>query len=396
MELRKHVNRQTNWAAKLMRSTLVVVFAACGLLLTASAGAQTLVPKPPDVSAPAYMLVDFTSGLQLAGDNVDARLEPASLTKMMTAYVVFAELTEGNIALDDLVLISEKAWRTGGSKMFVEVDKQVDVESLLKGVIVQSGNDASVALAEFIAGDESAFANLMNQYAVRLGMKDSNFQNSTGLPDDDHYTTAADLVTLSIAMIRDFPTFYQWHAIKSFKWNDIDQRNRNKLLWRDDSVDGIKTGYTSSAGYCMVTSALREDMRLIAVVLGSKSQKIRAKESQALLNFGFRFYETHEVYARGAPLTKVRVWKGEREELDLGLMASLAVTVPRGQFKKLEATVEVDADIVAPVAKGETHGRVVLQLGDEQIAQRPLVALTEIPEGGLWRKLQDNVKLLFH
>ena len=276
MELRKHVNRQTIWAAKLMRSTLVVVLAACGLLLTASAGAQTMVPKPPDVSASAYMLVDFTSGLQLAGDNVDARLEPASLTKMMTAYVVFAELTEGNIALDDLVLISEKAWRTGGSKMFVEVDKQVDVESLLKGVIVQSGNDASVALAEFIAGDESAFANLMNQYAVRLGLKDSNFQNSTGLPDDDHYTTAADLVTLSIAMIRDFPALYRWHAIKSFKWNDIDQRNRNKLLWRDDSVDGIKTGYTSSAGYCMVTSALREDMRLIAVVLGSKSEKIRA------------------------------------------------------------------------------------------------------------------------
>ena len=358
--------------------------------------AQGLVPKAPEIPAVAYLLQDHATGRVLAAGGEDLRLAPASLTKMMTAYVVFAELKEGNIALTDQVLISEKAWRTGGSKMFIEVDKRVSVEDLLKGVIVQSGNDASVALAEYIAGDEATFARLMNQYAERMGMTGSNFLNSTGLPDPEHYTTATDLALLATAMIRDFPDLYQWHAIKKFVFNDIEQRNRNKLLWRDDSVDGIKTGYTSDAGYCIVVSAMRDNMRLTSVILGSASEKTRTKESQALINFGFRFFETRELYDAGEAVTRIRVWKGEAEEVALGLGKPLHVTVPRGQFDKLDATVEVDAQVTAPVVKGERRGRVVLKLGDELVAERPLVAMSSVPEGSLIRRLTDNIKLLFH
>jgi D-alanyl-D-alanine carboxypeptidase (penicillin-binding protein 5/6) len=359
--------------------------------------AQTsLTPKPLEIAASAYLLIDASSGRVLAGSELDRQLEPASLTKMMTAYVAFAELQEGNIALTDQVLVSELAWKTGGSKMFIEVDKRVSVEDLLKGVIVQSGNDASVALAEYIAGDVSTFGGLMNQYAARLGMTKSNFVNATGLPADDHYTTATDLAQLAIAMIRDFPTYYKWHAQKKFTFNDIEQFNRNKLLWRDESVDGIKTGYTSSAGYCMVVSAEREGMRLVAVVLGSASAKSRARESHALLNYGFRFYETRRLYGAGEPITRTRVWKGESEQLELGLIGDLYVTVPRGQYKNLDATLEIDINIEAPVIQGETRGRVVLKLADELVAERVLVALRGVPEGGIWRQVTDYVKLLFH
>ena len=370
---------------------LGAVFAANAL------SAQTsITPKPLEIAASAFLLMDASSGRVLAGLEPDRQLEPASLTKMMTAYVAFAELQEGNIALTDQVLVSELAWKTGGSKMFIEVDKRVSVEDLLKGVIVQSGNDASVALAEYIAGDVSTFGGLMNQYAVRLGMTKSNFVNATGLPADDHYTTATDLAQLAIAMIRDFPTYYKWHAQKKFTFNDIEQFNRNKLLWRDESVDGIKTGYTSSAGYCMVVSAEREGMRLVTVVLGSASAKSRARESHALLNYGFRFYETHRLYGAGEPITRTRVWKGESEQLELGLIGDLYVTVPRGQYKKLDATLEIDINIEAPVIQGETRGRVVLKLADELVVERALVALRGVPEGGIWRQVTDYVKLLFH
>ena len=375
-------------------SQLIAVLLAFAPLLVF--GQTSVTPKAPAIGASAFLLVDFDSGQVLAELEPDRPLEPASLTKIMTAYVVFAELAEGNISLTDEVLISEKAWKTGGSKMFVEVDTRVSVDDLLKGVIVQSGNDSSVALAEFIAGDESTFAALMNQYSAKLGMSGSNFTNATGLPDEEHYTTAADLALLSAAMIRDFPELYQLHAVRKFVYNDIEQLNRNKLLWRDESVDGIKTGYTSSAGYCMVTSAQRDDMRLISVILGSANEKTRAKESQALLNFGFRFYESHQPYGASEPITRVRVWKGEAEDFALGLLSDLDVTVPRGQYKKIEAIVELDVDIEAPVLKGEAHGRVVLKLGEEIVAERELVALEDVPEGGIWRQLTDNVKLLFH
>lgn len=357
--------------------------------------ADTLVPKAPDVKARAWLLQDFDSGRVLVESNAQEQLEPASLTKMMTAYVAFSELGKGNIRLQDQVLVSEKAWRTGGSKMFIEVNKHVSVEDLLKGVIVQSGNDASVAIAEYIAGEEAAFSGLMNQYAARLGMNETNFVNATGLPAANHYTTARDLARLASALVRDFPELYKWHAIREFAFNDIVQLNRNKLLWRDDTVDGIKTGHTSSAGYCLVASALRNEMRLISVVVGSASEKSRAQQSQALLNYGFRFFETHRLYGAHEPVTSVRVWKGQTENLSIGLSHDLYVTVPRGQYKKLDASVEIETDIIAPVLEGETRGKMMLRLGDDILVERPLIALEAVGEGSLWRRVTDNVKLLF-
>ena len=354
----------------------------------------SLVPKSPDINARAWMLQDFESGLVIAESNTDARLEPASLTKMLTAYVAFSELEEGNIALEDMVRVSEKAWKTIGSRMFIEVDKQVSVQDLLLGIIVQSGNDAAVALAEYIAGDESSFAGLMNQYAKRLGLTDSNFVNSTGLPAANHYTTAKDLTNLAVGLIRDYPTLYEWHAIRKFTFNNIEQTNRNRLLWRDDSVDGIKTGYTQSAGYCLVVSAKREDMRLVSVVLGSPSEKARAEQTQALLNYGFRFYETHRLYGAGEEITRVRVWKGEKQQLAIGLKRDLFITVPRGQYESLDAVVEIDADIVAPVTRGESKGKVILSLGDKSLGEHPLVALESVPAGNLWRRLSDNIRMM--
>ena len=339
---------------------------------TYSAMASTsLVPTSPDINARAWILQDFDSGRVISESNVDARLEPASLTKMLTAYVAFAEIREGNISLEDMVLVSEKAWKTTGSRMFIEVDKQVSVQDLLLGIIVQSGNDAAVALGEYIAGDETAFAGLMNQYAKQLGMVHSNFANSTGLPDDNHYTTAKDLVRLAVGLIRDFPILYQWHATRQFKFNNIEQPNRNKLLWRDESVDGIKTGYTASAGYCLVASAIREKMRLVSVVLGSQSEKTRTEQTQTLLNYGFRFFETHRLYGAGEQVTNIRVWKGEKEDLPLGLRRDLFITVPRGQYKSLDARVEIDVNIVAPVIRGETKGKVILKLGEKTLGEHP-------------------------
>lgn len=359
------------------------------------AAAVQVVPAPPEVAAKAYILVDHDSARVMVEHNADERLEPASLTKMMTAYVVFSELAEAKIKLTDQVRISEKAWRMPGSRSFIEVNSQVPVEILLKGVIVQSGNDASVALAEHIAGDEATFARLMNQYAQRLGMTGTNFVNASGLPDPDHFTTARDMATLSSALIRDFPELYRWHAIKQFLYNDIVQRNRNKLLWRDESVDGLKTGYTKSAGYCLVVSARREEMRLISVVMGSKSVKSRTRESQAMLNFGFRFYETHRVYGANQPVTKIRVWQGDTEMLPIGLDSDLFVTVPRGQYKQIDASMELEAQVIAPVQQGDVQGRMKLRLGETQIAERSLVALSNVGAGNLWRQVSDYVRLLF-
>ncbi len=353
------------------------------------------VPPPPHIAAKAYLLFDFDSGKYLVQNKIDERIEPASLTKMMTAYIIFSEIEAGTIRLDEPVHISRKAWKTGGSKMFVRVDTQVPVELLLKGMIIQSGNDASVALAEHAAGSEDAFASLMNQYAQRMDMRNTHFVNSTGLPDPEHYTTARDLGILARALIRDFPGHYAWYSTKKFTYNGIEQFNRNKLLWRDANVDGLKTGHTNSAGYCLVASAKRENMRLVSVLLGAKSANGRARESQKLLNYGFRFFETHKLYQAGKTLTTTRIWKGEEDQLPLGLTEDLIVTIPRRQYDHLKATMDITSPIIAPSEKGKLFGKVTVELEGEKEAERPLVALKSIAQGSLSKRLLDEARMMF-
>jgi D-alanyl-D-alanine carboxypeptidase (penicillin-binding protein 5/6) len=366
------------------------------LLSSVTRAAVSIIPDPPEVAAKAHILVDFHTGMVFAERNADERLEPASLTKLMTAYTVFQELKSGDLKPGDTAMISRKAWRTGGSKMFVKVNTEVAVEDLLQGMIVQSGNDASVALAEHVAGGEDAFADLMNHNAKQLGMKNTHFVNATGLPADDHYSTARDLAILARALIRDFPDYYAYYSQKEFTYqpprerHPITQKNRNKLLWRDKRVDGMKTGYTRDAGYCLVASAKDADMRLISVVLGTKTVAERFRYSQALLTYGFRFYETHRVYAANKPLTKVRIWKGDVEELPLGTERDIYVTVPRGRFDKLKAAMQVEPRILAPVAKGAKLGKVRISLGDKTLVDTRIVSLREVPEGNLWRQLVDS------
>ncbi len=352
------------------------------------------IPAAPKIAAGGHLLIDFNSGKVLAESNSTEQLEPASLTKIMTAYVVLRELKEGNIKLDEEVLISKKAWRTPGSRMFIEVGKRVQVEQLLKGMIIQSGNDASVALAEHVAGSEDVFANLMNEHAQRLGMENSQFKNSTGLPAEDHHTTASDIAKVTMATIREFPEFYAWYAIKEYTFNKITQKNRNKLLWRDESVDGVKTGHTDSAGYCLVSSAVRNDTRLVSVVMGTKSVGARAKESQSLLNYGFRFFETHRLYGAGEKLNTTRIWKGSSEQLTLGLSEALYITIPRRQYKNLKASMSITPKIEAPVSKGQIMGQVQISLQGNLVAEVPLIALTDVAEGSLWQTIKDSALLL--
>jgi D-alanyl-D-alanine carboxypeptidase (penicillin-binding protein 5/6) len=365
------------------------------LALVAVSQAAVVTPTPPSIKARAYILQDYDSGKVLVEVNADERMEPASLTKMMTVYVVLAELADGKFSLEDRVSVSKKAWKMGGSKMFIEVGKEVPVEDLLKGVIIQSGNDASVALAEYVAGDETAFADLMNQYARELGLTNTNFVNASGLPHADHYTTARDMAKMAAALIRDFPVHYPLHAIRSYTWNNIKQYNRNPLLRVNDSVDGVKTGHTESAGYCLVASATEGDMRLVSALLGSDSEESRLTETQALLRFGFRFFETDRLYKGGSPITQVRVWQGASEQLETGIEDDLYLTVPRGRFDKLATGIVVDEEILAPVRAGQRLGVVNIRLDGEVIAERPLVALGEVPKGGLWRRMSDSVKLWF-
>jgi len=376
-----------------VRRILNIAFGITAMTAVLVVQAAVVKPTPPDIKARAYILQDFDSGKVLVEVNADESLEPASLTKMMTVYVTLAQLADGKFQMDDLVRISEKAWRMGGSKMFIEVGKEVPVEDLLKGVIIQSGNDASVALAEFVAGDESAFANLMNQYALQLGMSNTHFVNASGLPHAEHYSTARDMANLAAALIRDFPVHYPLHAVRTYTWNNIKQYNRNPLLTRDDTVDGVKTGHTESAGYCLVASAKQDGMRLVSAVLGSKSEGSRLTETQALLRYGFRFFETNRLYEGGAAITKARVWQGESEELALGIGEDLYVTVPRGQVKKLDTRISVEEQILAPVNAGQTLGGVRISLDGEAIAERPLIALNGVAVGGLWQRISDYVKL---
>ncbi len=374
---------------RFVKVTLLWLFS----LVALSTHATTPTPAPPEVSASGYLLVDFHSGKVLAEKGASNRLEPASLTKIMTAYAVFRELKQGNINLEDRVLISEKAWRTPGSRMFIEVGKKVKVLDLVKGMIIQSGNDACVALAEHIAGSEATFAELMNNHASELGMTDTHFVNSTGLPHDDHYTTPADIAKVAAATIRDFPEYYPWYSDKSYIFNDITQHNRNKLLWRDDSVDGIKTGHTEAAGYCLVASAQRENMRLISVVMGTKGEEARAKASQSLLNYGFRFFETHQLYAAGEVLNRTRIWKGEKEKLPLGLNRDLNVTIPRHQYQNLDARMEIEPKIMAPIKQGDVLGHVNITLNGDPVTEAQLVALKSIADGNIWQQIKDSALL---
>lgn len=375
--------------------SVLTIFAFLFQFATA-ANAAGPIPAPPQVAAKNYILVDASSGRVLAEKEADVQVEPASITKLMTSYVIYRELEEGRLSMDDMVTISEKAWRMGGSRMYVEVDKQVSVHDLMKGLIVQSGNDATVALAEHIAGTERAFVDLMNQHAVKLGMTNTYFMNSSGWPEEGHLTSARDISKLALAVIQEYPEHYAWYKEKVFTFNNIKQYNRNKLLWSDESVDGIKTGHTESAGYCLVASAVRSDMRLISVVLGTDSEKSRASVSQSLLNYGFRFFETHKLYAAGEILNRSRVWKGDSEKVSLGLLEDLYVTIPRGSYGSLEAVMDVDANIEAPLDKGSQHGAVRVNLAEEEMLQTPLVALESVSEGSLFQIAKDHILQLFN
>jgi D-alanyl-D-alanine carboxypeptidase (penicillin-binding protein 5/6) len=353
------------------------------------------VPDAPTLNATSYVLIDFHSGETVAAEQPDLRVEPASITKLMTSYVVFRELASGRLDLRDTVRISEKAWRTGGSRMFVEVDSEVAVEDLLKGVIVQSGNDASVALAEHVAGSEAVFAQMMNSEAQRLGMRDTNYLNATGLPHPEHFTTARDVATLARALIDEFPDYYRWYSEDAFSYNDITQQNRNLLLRRDPSVDGLKTGHTESAGYCLATSAEREGMRLISVVMGSDSENARASASQALLNYGFRFFETFKLYSSGDVVASTPVWKGELDEMRLSIPADLFVTVPRGRQGELEAEIEMPSRPLAPFEAGQTFGRLEVRFGGDLHVEQDLSVVDDVPLAGWWGRTTDGIGLWF-
>jgi len=355
---------------------------------------EVTTPPAPTIAASAYFLEDFHTGKVLAESNADTRLAPASLTKIMTTYVVFRELSNGHLHLNDTVTISEKAWKTSGSRMFLELGNQVTIQDLLQGVIIQSGNDASVALAEHVAGDEATFADMMNQHALRLGMNNSNFKNSDGLPTPDHYTSARDLAILTTALIKEFPEYYRWFSQKEFTYNKITQQNRNKLLSRDESVDGVKTGFTDDAGYCLVASALREDMRLISVVMGTKSAIARANENQTLLNYGFRFYESHRLYEGNKALNEAKIWKGASKSIPLGLNEDLYVTIPRRLYSELKAVINIDSKIIAPIAEHTKLGSVKVTLKEDLIIEKDLVALQAIEKGNIFRRLIDSVLLM--
>jgi D-alanyl-D-alanine carboxypeptidase (penicillin-binding protein 5/6) len=361
----------------------------------ATAAPLTPIPSPPELKARSYVVIDHDSGRVLAALDPDSRQEPASLTKIMTAYGVFRALKEGRIKLDDMVTISDHAWKQEGSRMFVEVGKQVSVENLIQGMIVQSGNDATVALAEHVAGTEPTFVQMMNTYAKELGMTGSNFTNSPGMPDPEHYTTARDSAILSSALIREFPEYYRWYAQREFTWNGITQQNRNGLLWRDPTVDGVKTGHTESAGYCLVASAKREGMRLVSAVLGTESMRAREDANAALLNYGFNFFETKRLYAAGEPLTTARVWKGASPEVGLALQRDLYVTGQRGQTGSVKAEFQLPDRLVAPLDAKTPIGKVNILVDGTTIATHDLYPAQDVARGGLFRRASDTVRLWF-
>jgi len=357
-------------------------------------------PPAPAIDAKSWVLMDYASGQVLAESNMDQRVAPASITKVMTSYVVSAEMAQGKIHLDDEVFISERAWRSGGagtdgSTSFLQLNSKVPLKDLLYGMIIQSGNDAAIALAEHTAGSEETFGQLMNQYAAKIGMTGTHYVDASGLPNPDHYTTAHDVALLSRALIHDFPEEYKIYAIKDFEWNGIKQHNRNTLLWRDETVDGIKTGHTSEAGFCLATSAKRGDQRLVAVVMGAPSEKQRADDNQELLNYGFRFFETKKLYAANTPLATPELWKGAVANLPLGVAEDVLVTFPHGRYNELKASLDMPSRLVAPIGKGKQVGTLKVQLDDKVLVQRPLVALDEGGEGGFFKRLSDGAWMWF-
>jgi len=352
-------------------------------------------PSAPTLAAKSYVLMDFNSGQFLVEQNPDIRVEPASITKLMTAYIIYAAMQRGDLKPDTMVNISEKAWRMQGSKMFVRVGTQVSVDDLLKGMIIQSGNDATIALAEHIAGSEEAFAAMMNHEAQRLGLTGTHFTNSTGWPDANHYSTARDVAHLLAAVIRDFPEGYKRESEKEFMWNNIKQINRNRLLWRDPTVDGGKTGHTESADFCLAASAQREGMRLISVVLGAGSDAARAEQTAVLLNYGFRFFETRLVRKAGDVLDQPRIWKGAEKTAKLGVNRDFYVTTQRGKFDQLNLVLDVTPNLTAPLAQDQVVGALRAKLGDKQESEAPVVALAAVPEGGFIRRMTDSVILMF-
>jgi D-alanyl-D-alanine carboxypeptidase (penicillin-binding protein 5/6) len=367
------------------------------VMFAVTANSAIVIPPAPSVAAEGYILMDYQTNKVIAEQNADIRLAPASLTKMMTAYVIGMETKNGSISNDDLVTISENAWAKnfpGSSLMFLEVGKQVKVSDLNRGIMVQSGNDACVAMAEHIAGSEDAFAEMMNAYAAQIGMTSTNYKNSHGLDDPDHYTTPRDMALLSQALVRDVPEIYAIYSIKEFTYNNIKQYNRNSLLWdKSLNVDGIKTGHTSEAGYSLITSATQDGMRLVSVVMGTESERSRKTENKKLLKYGFRFYETITPYEAGESFAAHRIFMGDRETVDLGIMQSTPITIPRGQRKKLEANFAIDKKLEAPLDKGEVVGKLYLQLEGEDIAEYPLVTLNEVKEGSFINRMIDFVKL---
>ncbi|ACO77088.1 D-Alanyl-D-Alanine carboxypeptidase [Azotobacter vinelandii CA] len=362
----------------------------------ARAAEPQAIPAPPQLASTAYLLMDAASGQVLIESNGEQRLPPASLTKLMTAYIATLEIKRGQIKESDLVTVSERAWRTGGSRMFIQVGTQVSVSDLLHGIIIQSGNDSSVALAEHIAGSEDAFADMMNATAQRLGLSNTHFMNATGLPHAEHYSSAHDMARLARAIIYDDPAHYAIYAQKEFFWNNIKQPNRNLLLWRDKTVDGLKTGHTEEAGYCLVASAVRDGQRLIAVVFGTKSEQARAAETQKLLTYGFRFFETQTFFQKNVELARSPVWKGASNEVRIGLAEDLTLTMPRGQLKQLTTTSAFEPQLIAPIQQGAVVGKVEVRLGEQVLRSADLVALDAVEEGGLFRRLWDSIRLFFY
>ncbi len=356
----------------------------------------TIAPAVPSIDANGYILIDGASGKVLAEKNADARMAPASLTKLMSLYIISSALKNGAIHLDDKVRISTKAWQTGGSRMFVKVGDEVPARELMEGIAVASGNDASVAMAEYVAGTEESFASMMNNQAKILGMNSSHFMDSTGLPNANHFSTPRDFATLAQALTRDFPEDYRLFSEKWFTYNGIRQPNRNRLLWRYQYADGLKTGHTDDAGYCLVASAVKDGTRLISVIMGAPSDTARTEDSIRLLTYGFRFFETHKLYGANTVLTHARIWKGKQKEIALGVTSDMYATIPAGQYKNIQATLDVNDPLTAPITKGQAYGNINVVLNNQVILSKPLVALEDDPRGGVFRRISDAMSFSFH
>ena len=374
---------------------IIPIFLCLIFFIPSISHANSSVPEPPKLEAAQYLLVDFLSGTVLASKDPDKRIEPASITKLMTAYILYQELEKGNISVEDRVIVSQKAWKMEGSRMFLEAGKKVPLERMISGLIIQSGNDAAIALAEHIAGSEENFVRKMNEEAARLGMTNTNFVNVTGWPNPRHYMSASDIAALTRVVISEYPEHYKLYKKKEYSYNGIKQYNRNKLLWHDKTVDGAKTGHTESAGYCLLASAKRGSMRLISVVLGADSDKTRTNYSQQLLEYGFRFFETHKLYDANSVLTEARVWKGTQSKVPTGILEDFYVTIPKGHYSQLKGLMEINKSIDAPIKRGDVIGMAIIKDLDRTVLQKPLVAMDSVDAGGTWTNISDSVKKIF-